>query len=53
VWIGLDADDAAHARGYVAPGDRARVRRWAEQAALDLVRRYLEGKPLPEGDRVV
>jgi len=53
VWIGLDAGDVTHARGFVATGDRARVRRWAEQAALDLVRRHLEGMPLPESDRVV
>ena len=53
VWIGLDAPDVSHARGYVAPGDRARVRRWAEQAALDMVRRYLEAKPLPESDRII
>ncbi|MGH2630958.1 MAG: competence/damage-inducible protein A [Actinomycetota bacterium] len=51
VWIGLDAPDVVHARGYVSPGRRARVRRWAEQAALDMVRRYLEGKALPESDR--
>ncbi len=51
VWIGLDAVDRSHARGYVASGDRARVRRWAEQSALDMVRRYLEGVPLPESDR--
>ncbi len=53
VWIGLDADGLTHARGYVASGDRARVRRWAEQAALDLVRRFLEGRSLPDGDRIV
>jgi nicotinamide-nucleotide amidase len=53
VWIGLDAPNVSHARGYVAPGDRARVRRWAEQAALDMVRRYLEAKPLPESDRII
>jgi len=53
VWIGLDADDVTHARGYVAPGDRARVRLWAEQAALDLVRRYLDGSALPEGGRII
>jgi hypothetical protein len=28
-------------------GERQQVRRWAEQAALDLVRRHLEGRPLP------
>ena len=53
MWIGLDADDVTHARGYRRTGERARVRRWAEQAALDLVRRYLEGGPLPDGDRIV
>ena len=33
--------------GSGSPGERFRVRRWAEQAALDLVRRHLEGVPLP------
>ena len=47
VWIGLDADDAHHARSIAAPADRAIVRRWAEQAALDLLRRYLIGARLP------
>jgi nicotinamide-nucleotide amidase len=50
VWLGLDADDVAHARGFTVPGERDRVRRWAEQAALDLVRRYVEGAPLPGTD---
>ncbi len=53
VWVALDAADAAHARGYRSTGDRQRVRRWAEQAALDLVRRYLEGLPLPTSDRLI
>jgi nicotinamide-nucleotide amidase len=53
VWIGLEAADVSHARGYVAAAGRARVRRWAEQAALDLVRRYLDGAPLPESDRII
>ena len=53
VWLGLDADGVRHARGYVASGNRSRVRRWAEQAALDLVRRHLQGLPLPESDRIV
>ena len=53
VWIGLDAVDRSHARGYVASGDRTRVRRWAEQSALDMVRRYLEGASLPESDRII
>jgi len=47
VWLALDADDLSHTRGFRAPGDREQVRRWAEQAALDLVRRYLEGRTLP------
>jgi nicotinamide-nucleotide amidase len=47
VWLALDAGDPPHARGFRAPGDREQVRRWAEQAALDLVRRYLEGRALP------
>lgn len=45
VWVALDADGVAHARTLVAPNDRETVRRWAEQAALDLVRRHLEGTP--------
>ena len=49
----LDADGMQHARGFHSPGERDQVRRWAEQAALDLVRRYLEGSRLPESDRVV
>ena len=53
VWIALDSGDVRHARGYVSPGERDRVRRWAEQAGLDLVRRYLEGRELPGSDRVI
>ena len=48
----IDADGMQHARGFHSPGERDQVRRWAEQAALDLVRRYLEGSRLPESDRV-
>ena len=47
VWIGLDAENVQHALGYVSRGEREQVRRWAEQAALDLVRRHLEGRRLP------
>jgi nicotinamide-nucleotide amidase len=43
VWTALDADGAQHARGFRAPGDRDQVVRWAEQAALDMVRRHLQG----------
>ena len=53
IWIALEGDDVAHARRFQVPGERDRVRRWAEQAALDLVRRYLEGRPLPLSDRVI
>jgi nicotinamide-nucleotide amidase len=43
VWLALDAaDGVTHARSFRAPGDRGMVRRWAEQAALDTLRRYLE-----------
>jgi nicotinamide-nucleotide amidase len=50
VWIGLEAPDLRHVRGYVSPGERDQVRRWAQQAALDLVRRYLEDRPMPGTD---
>lgn len=53
VWIGLDAGEIVHQRRINAPGDRAMVVRWSEQATLDLVRRLLEGRPLPDTDRVV
>jgi nicotinamide-nucleotide amidase len=42
VWVALDAEDAQEARGFRAPGDREQVMRWSEQAALDLLRRYLQ-----------
>jgi nicotinamide-nucleotide amidase len=53
IWIALEGDDVSHARGFQVPGERDRVRRWAEQAALDLVRRHLEGRPLPASDRLI
>ena len=43
VWVALDANGTGDARGFRAPGDRQQVVRWAQQAALDMVRRYLEG----------
>jgi hypothetical protein len=49
--VALAGEDVSYARGFRAPGDRAQVRRWAEQAALDLVRRHLEGRSLPPSDR--
>ena len=51
VFIGLEAEGLRHGLGYVSKGERGQVRRWAEQAALDLVRRYLEGRALPTSDR--
>ena len=53
IWVALDAADLRHARGFLVPGERDHVRRWAELAGLDLVRRHLEGAPLPDGDRAV
>jgi nicotinamide-nucleotide amidase len=53
IWVALDDVELAHARGFHVPGERDRVRRWAEQAALDLVRRHLEGRPLPASDRLI
>jgi nicotinamide-nucleotide amidase len=50
VWVALVGDDVAHARRLGVPGERDRVRRWSEQAALDLVRRHLEGRRLPGSD---
>lgn len=41
VWIGLAAEATEEAVTMVVPGDRAQVRRWAEQAALNMLRRYL------------
>jgi nicotinamide-nucleotide amidase len=53
IWVALDGDEVTHARGFKVPGERDRVRRWAEQAALDLVRRHLEGRLLPASDRLI
>jgi nicotinamide-nucleotide amidase len=41
LWIGLATKDHEEAVSLVVPGDRTQVRRWAEQAALNLVRRHL------------
>jgi nicotinamide-nucleotide amidase len=53
IWVALEGEEVSHARGFQIPGERDRVRRWAEQAALDLVRRHLEGRPLPASDRLI
>ena len=47
VWVALDADGVRHPVGLRWPGDRELVRCFAQQAALDLVRRRLLGLPLP------
>jgi competence/damage-inducible protein CinA-like protein len=46
VWIGLDAERVEHQYGFRWPFDRELIRRFAELAALDLVRRYLLGLSL-------
>lgn len=53
VWLALDAGDVTHARFMRMQGARDQVVRWTEQAALDLARRFLEGKPLPASDRPI
>lgn len=50
VWIALDSEDVAYARVLHLTGDRERVNRWTQQAALDLVRRYLGGAGMPRPD---
>jgi nicotinamide-nucleotide amidase len=47
VCVGLARDGGEESRTFRAPGDRAMVRRWAEQAALDMLRRYLDGATAP------
>jgi competence/damage-inducible protein CinA-like protein len=42
VCVALTWDGTARSRSFRAPGDREQVRRWAEQAALDMLRRHLE-----------
>ncbi len=51
IFAAIAADRLSVQRGLRAPGDRWMVRRWAEQAALDMVRRHLEGKSFPGQDR--
>jgi nicotinamide-nucleotide amidase len=43
VWVAVDAGERSHARTFRAPGDREQVIRWAQQAALDMLRRHLDG----------
>ena len=53
VWVALDAGSRTNARGFRVSGERDRVIRWSQQGALDLVRRHLEGRPLPASDPMV
>ena len=41
VWVAVATGEGEEARRFTAPGDRDHVRRWAEQGALDLLRRML------------
>ena len=46
VWIALDAREVEHQHGFRWPFDRELIRRFAEMAALDVLRRHLLGLPL-------
>jgi nicotinamide-nucleotide amidase len=45
MWVAVTSDRGEDARHVQAPGDREQVRRWAQQTALDLLRRHLSGLP--------
>jgi nicotinamide-nucleotide amidase len=45
LFVAVSSDRGEEARHIQAPGDREQVRRWAQQAALDLLRRHLVGLP--------
>ena len=53
IWFALEADDVAHARELRITGEREDIVGWAEQAGLDLVRRYLDGSPLPVSEHLI
>jgi nicotinamide mononucleotide (NMN) deamidase PncC len=42
VCVALAWEGGDESRMFRAPGDRDMVRRWAEQAALDMLRRHME-----------
>lgn len=43
VWVAVSGDSGEETAHLTAPGDRAQIRRWSEQAALELLRRYVGG----------
>jgi nicotinamide-nucleotide amidase len=50
IWVAVSGDGGEEAAHLTAPGDRAQIRRWVEQAALELLRRHLlGGADPPEG----
>ena len=52
VWLALDAEDRTHGYRRIWSGEREQILRWTEQAALDLLRRYLDGSALPGSDPI-
>jgi nicotinamide-nucleotide amidase len=48
ICLGIATEGGAEAATLRAPGDRDQVRRWAEQAALDMLRTHLERPARPE-----
>ncbi|HEV3475765.1 MAG TPA: competence/damage-inducible protein A [Actinomycetota bacterium] len=49
VWVAVSSDGAEEATRFTAPGDRPQVRRWAEQGALELLRRHVLGSASTDG----
>jgi nicotinamide-nucleotide amidase len=49
VWVAVSSDRNEETRHIQAPGDREQVRRWAQQVALDLLRRHLSELPRKPG----
>ncbi len=47
VWFGLtDRTGGSWIRHHRIPGDRDRIRHWAENQALDMLRRWVDGLPI-------
>lgn len=47
VCVGMATEGGTTTREFRAPGDREQVRRWSEQAALEMLRRHLRELPEP------